>query len=160
MAGFLAMVLSRGTTQVQARPPETEAINRAKQTIVMELDRRLPRTTFERWLLDLFGPLAMTHWEVNDCGDQTGNPSVDQGRDFPMCVEASAALGGDRRLHLLQVVATFKTGVRRDTPKAAAPSSSSSCRGARRRPADAERDPATATGSPTVRDGAPVPKST
>ena len=27
-------------------------------------------------------------WEVNDCGEQTGNPATDQGRDFPMCVEA------------------------------------------------------------------------
>ena len=116
MTGFLAILLAVGTLQVQARLPETEAIDWAKKTIVNDVDSSLPRTTFERWLLDLFGPLAKTQWEINDCGEQTGNPHVNQGRDFPMCVDASVALGDDRTLYLLLVVGTFKTGVRRETP--------------------------------------------
>jgi hypothetical protein len=116
MATLLAIMLSLGMLQMQVRLPETEAIDLAKKTIVQDVDRSLPRTTFAKWLLDLFGPLAKTQWEVNDCGEQTGDPRVDQGRDVPMCVDASVALGRDRILHLLLVVGTFKTGVRHETP--------------------------------------------
>jgi hypothetical protein len=116
MERLLAIILSLGILQMQVRLPETEAIDLAKTTIVQDVDRSLPRTTLAKWLLDLFGPLARTEWEVNDCGEQTGDPRVDQGRDFPMCVDGSVALGKDRVLHLLLVVGTFKTGVRHETP--------------------------------------------
>jgi hypothetical protein len=50
-------------------------------------------------------------WEVNDCGEQTGNPALDRGRDFPMCVEVHIKLIAERTLSLSISVGTFQKGV-------------------------------------------------
>lgn len=39
---------------------------------------------------------AKSEWEATDCGEQTGNPQADRGRDFPLCVDAIADLADDR----------------------------------------------------------------
>jgi hypothetical protein len=49
---------------------------------------------------------------VNDCGEQTGNPLLDKGRDFPLCTEARIVLGVKRKLFILLPVGTVKTGVK------------------------------------------------
>ncbi len=36
------------------------------------------------------GPDQSYTWELNDCGEATGNPEVDRQRDMPMCIEARA----------------------------------------------------------------------
>jgi hypothetical protein len=100
-----------GASQALTPLPESKAIDAAKNAIVSEVDRTLPKTTFARWLRDVAGPHAETKWEVNDCGEQTGNPELDKGRDFPMCVQVHVALGGKRDLYLALAVGTFKRGV-------------------------------------------------
>jgi len=67
--------------------------------------------SFEKWLRELVGDSATTSWEVNDCGEQTGDPGRDAGRDFPMCAEAQVSLAGQRELHISLAVGTFRTGV-------------------------------------------------
>jgi hypothetical protein len=49
-------------------------------------------------------------WEINDCGEQTGNPGVDQERDFLMCVAADMELRDRRPVTVLVSVGTFKSG--------------------------------------------------
>lgn len=111
-ASDLLLVLCLVGSQVAAPARDREAIQHAKATIVKRLDATLPNKTVEIWLRDVFGS-AKTAWEVNDCGEQTGDPRQDRGRDFPMCVDVSVSLDRGRVLHLLLAVGSFKTGVRR-----------------------------------------------
>lgn len=103
-AGILAMAVAAGAQ-------DAAAITAAKQAVVRSLDPSLPRVPFSQWLRDVVGPDAATKWEVNDCGEQTGNPALDKDRDFPMCAEALVTLPGQRVLHVSIVVGTFKKGV-------------------------------------------------
>lgn len=91
--------------------PAAAAVAAAKQAVTQVLDPALPRVAFEEWLREVAGSSAPATWDVNDCGEQTGNPKQDQGRDFPMCVEAAVGLAGQRELHVSLVVGTFKKGV-------------------------------------------------
>ena len=99
-------------TPTPTRPPDAAVIAAAKQTIVQELDSKLPKVSFEEWLRTLVGPKLEMKWEVNDCGEQTGNPAQDRGRDFPMCAEAIVTLGPKHELRVSIVMGTFKTGLR------------------------------------------------
>jgi hypothetical protein len=97
----------------QARPSERDvrAITAAKRILVSQLDPKLPRQPLDQWLRRLVGPAARIEWSVDDCGEQTGTPA-DKGRDFPMCVSASAALPDGRTVGISVQVGTFKKGVR------------------------------------------------
>ena len=106
---FLLALNSQPATP-QAR--DVKAIEAAKNTNVSQIESSLPNKKFEQWLRDTVGAKADTNWEVNDCGEQTGNPELDKGRDFPMCAEAQVTLGEKRKLHVLLPVGTFKTGVK------------------------------------------------
>jgi hypothetical protein len=112
----LAFALALGAVQTPQNSPDKVAIERVKNTVVRTMDSTLPDKKIETWLHDLFGSEAKIAWEANDCGEQTGDPQRDRGRDFPMCVDASVALDGNRVLHLLLAVGTWKTGVRSDPP--------------------------------------------
>jgi hypothetical protein len=103
---LVALALALGQTP----QTQTAAINAAKHSIVQDIDKTLPRATFEAWLRGLVGPQAVMKWEVNDCGEQTGGPA-DRGRDFPLCVEVQAGLSRDRQLSLSLLVGSFGRGV-------------------------------------------------
>jgi hypothetical protein len=98
----------------QAR--DAQAITSAKRVIVRQLESVLPAVAFEEWLRTTAGTPAI-RWEVNDCGEQTGNPAMDRNRDFPMCVESSTPLTGNRTLIVSLVIGTFKKGVGPGEPK-------------------------------------------
>lgn len=66
---------------------EQSTIARAKKIQASSIDALLPKVSLE-FFLRYESEGSPIHWEVNDCGEQTGNPSVDQGRSFPTCVEA------------------------------------------------------------------------
>jgi len=89
---------------------ERSAIERAKSVLVSDLDRTLPRVSLE-FFLENESDGARIQWEVNDCGEQTGDPATDRGRDFPMCVEAEVFLKDQRSLNVSLVVGTFRKGV-------------------------------------------------
>ena len=113
----ILVLLSLALFQAQAKPVETEAIEAAKKAVVFDMDPTLPRTAFASWLREVSGRPLETTWEVNDCGEQTGDPAVDWGRDFPMCVQAQLSLGSARDLYLLVVVGTFGKGVTPGPPR-------------------------------------------
>jgi hypothetical protein len=102
-----------GSTDTAAR--DAQAIALAKRTIVREIESALSAVSFEEWLRTTTGRPASS-WGVNDCGEQTGNPDLDRGRDFPMCVESITPLTGDRTLIISLAVGTFKKGVGPGTP--------------------------------------------
>src|ERR1700686_2151911 len=75
-----------------AQPPAGEktdqaAIQQAKRVLVSSLDSTLPKVSLE-FFLNYESGGADIRWEVNDCGEQTGNPATDRGTDTPICVEA------------------------------------------------------------------------
>jgi hypothetical protein len=82
----------------------------AKAMSVRDLDRTLPAETFEVWLGRIGGGSAAIKWATTDCGEQTGNPALDAGRDFPLCVEADVPLASGRRLYVSLLMGTHARG--------------------------------------------------
>jgi hypothetical protein len=79
---------------LQSRTPEelrsATAIKRVQQLPANKFDPALSGQPFATWFKGVLGPGAELKWEVNDCGEQTGDPKLDAGRDIPTCVEADA----------------------------------------------------------------------
>jgi hypothetical protein len=114
LATLLVFALSISGSQADTQARDASAITAAKNASVHRMDPSLPDRPFEKWLRGVTGPQARITWEVNDCGEQTGNPEVDKGRDFPICVEAQVALQQKSKLSVSVSVGTLNTGVRAD----------------------------------------------
>ena len=84
--GFL--LISSLLAARSASPGERDQaiIEHTKSLLASSLDSRLPKVTLQ-YFLQYESDGASIAWEVNDCGEETGNPASDNGRDFPMCVE-------------------------------------------------------------------------
>ena len=109
---FLILVLlAINFSPVQNSSDNNKAIETAKHTSVRQIDNLLPDKSFEQWLRELVGANTRIVWEVNDCGEQSGNPEIDRGRNFPMCVSALVDLAINEKLDVQLVVGTFKSGV-------------------------------------------------
>jgi hypothetical protein len=95
-----ALLILSLCTVVAAQDPnanrDARLIAAAKQVSVYELDSALPKLSFEKWLEKESGPNAKYHWEVNDCGEQSGNPN-DTG-PVPLCVEVDSTLKDGREV--------------------------------------------------------------
>ncbi len=111
MSTCALVVLSIVLGQAPTPSLDAAAIDAAKKAIARQIDPALPRTTFEAWLRGLVGAQAVTKWDVNDCGEQTGNPALDRGRDFPICAQVHVTLAGKRELYLSLAVGTQRKGV-------------------------------------------------
>jgi hypothetical protein len=111
LATLLVFALSIGGSQADIQARDAQAIAVAKNISVHRLDPSLADAPFARWLRGAVGPQSQITWEVNDCGEQTGNPEVDKGRDFPICAEAQVTLQRNNKLALALSVGTSKTGV-------------------------------------------------
>jgi hypothetical protein len=107
---ILTILLSAGVPQAATQARDAEAIAAAKNASVRRMDPSLPDKPLEKWLREVVGRQARITWEVNDCGEQTGNPEADKGRDFPMCAEAQVTLQRKRKLYVAFSVGTLKTG--------------------------------------------------
>jgi hypothetical protein len=86
------------------------AIERAQSVLVSTFDSSLPKVSL-KFFLESEGEGAKVSWEVNDCGEQTGDPAVDRGRDIPTCVEASFTLKDKRTVDVMTAVGTVKKGI-------------------------------------------------
>lgn len=89
---------------------EKATIQKAKDTSVRSLDSTLPDVTLEFFLKTEGGGVRIS-WEVNDCGEQTGNPEMDKDRDFPMCVSAELETKDHRTANVSISVGTSKKGI-------------------------------------------------
>lgn len=69
---------------------ETQATGLVKKMNVADLDPQIPAQHFEEWFRNTMGPEESYTWELNDCGEATGDPDIDKQRDMPLCVEARA----------------------------------------------------------------------
>lgn len=93
----------------------TEVIDYAKKYPVSKLEINMPQVSFEKWFRQTVGETKKIDWEINDCGEQTGT-SEDRGRDFPMCVEASAVKAESVYIRISIQFGTFKRGITRMKP--------------------------------------------
>jgi hypothetical protein len=75
---------------------DAKLIAAAEQVSVHKLDETLPDLSFERWLEKESASDAKYHWEVNDCGEQSGTPG-DIGA-VPFCVEVDSTLNDGREI--------------------------------------------------------------
>lgn len=89
---------------------EKAAIRRAKNLIVSSFDRSLPNVSLEFFLTYEGGGAPIKWEEVNDCGDQIGNPALDQEHGSPMCVEADFEFEGRKAVTVLVAAGTFERG--------------------------------------------------
>jgi hypothetical protein len=95
---------------IYAQSSDLNAIAYVKAVPVSTLDPKLPRLSFESWLRKTVDRAATISWEVNDCGEQTGNPTFDRDRDFPTCVEAHVVLPDGRKVIISILIGTIETG--------------------------------------------------
>jgi hypothetical protein len=91
-------------------PRDRKAIAYTKALLVSQLDPKLSAIPFERWLIKEAGEGAQISWEVNDCGEQTGN-AEDRDSDFPLCVEAEARMRDKRVIVVSIAVGTYQRGI-------------------------------------------------
>jgi len=75
---------------------DAKLIVEVKQVSVHRLDEALPELSFEKWLAKESGTDAQYHWEINDCGEQTGAPGGET--PIPTCVEVDSTLKDGREI--------------------------------------------------------------
>lgn len=90
---------------------EQDFLAAAGSTLASEVERGLPDETIDVWLIDVIGREVAMSWGINDCGEQTGDPSRDAERDLPVCGELEATLGPGRSVYLYFSVGTQRRGV-------------------------------------------------
>jgi hypothetical protein len=107
---LLSSALSLWAKNDAIKARDARLIRQVQEISVSQLDPELlPPVSFEKWLHAEAGADAEFHWEVNDCGEQTGT-AADRGRDVPMCVEAQADMKGRRTIVVSIAVGTSKKG--------------------------------------------------
>jgi hypothetical protein len=112
-AATAAIVLAAATMPARAQTTDIPAVAAAKVAIVGDIVSSLPHVPLDAWLHDLADANGVVTWAAgaNDCGEQTGNPALDRGRDFPLCADVRIALTSGRALSLSFLVGTMQTGV-------------------------------------------------
>ena len=98
-AVILLVLCAAAAAQEQNAVRDAKLIAAAKKVSVHKLDTALSDLAFEKWLAKESGPDAKYHWEINDCGEQSGNPN-DTG-PVPLCVEADFTLKDGREVVIL-----------------------------------------------------------
>jgi hypothetical protein len=96
LAGAVALAAGVGTISGVTSPGdreerEAQIIAAARRVNVHDLDVALRTQALDTWLARVVGSRGSIRWEVNDCGEQTGNPA-NTPVDFPVCAEAVIAL--------------------------------------------------------------------
>ncbi len=115
LAGILAVAAAVAPVCAMSSPGdhaerEAQAIAAAERADVHELDAALPRQPLETWLAGVVGARGAIRWEMNDCGEQTGNPA-NTPADFPICAEAMIVLPDGQAAGLSLAVGTAQKGV-------------------------------------------------
>jgi hypothetical protein len=87
-----------------ARVSDRRLIEYAKKISAAKLDEQLAAIPLASWLRQAAGHDVRMTWEVNDCGEQSGDPDLDEDRDIPLCVEADLYVpGGGEGMVMIQV---------------------------------------------------------
>lgn len=98
------------TTTPREKKTDGAAIERAQNVVVSTFDSSLPKVSL-KYFLESEAEGAKVAWEMNDCGEQTGDRTVDRVRDLPTCVEASFTLKDNRTVSVVVGVGSVKKGI-------------------------------------------------
>jgi len=84
----------------------------AKSLLARDYDSSLPAISIEQWLESILPRGTGIVWGNNetDCGEQTGDPSIDKERDMPLCVEVTLVQENRTVGYLSLFVGTDKKG--------------------------------------------------
>jgi len=93
---------------------DAKLIAPVKKVSAHKLDEALPDTGFESWLQKESGAEAQYHWEVNDCGEQSGTPGADA--PVPTCVEVDSRLKDGREIVIMIADDRPETAGKTDPP--------------------------------------------
>ena len=110
--GIIAVLLPlpvAGTAQTSTR--DRQMISYAKNLRITRLEHGLPKATFAQWFRSVVGSEARIDWEINDCGEQSGNPADGSSINPPLCAQASAKMSDGRQASVLIAIGTHKRGI-------------------------------------------------
>jgi len=96
-------------TCAAAQSTDQLAIERARTTIVYTFDKGLPKVSLEDFLKQSTNNALLT-WEVNDCGEQSGDPEDGQ-PDIPICAQVTLKATNGRAATVMVAVGTARKGV-------------------------------------------------
>lgn len=105
---LLVILIFCGTALAQLA--EQVAIERAKNALVSSFDRNLPKVTLEAFLTNATNK-GQSVWEVNDCGEQSGDPESDSQRDIPICAQVRITVPNGSKANVMVAVGTSKKGI-------------------------------------------------
>jgi hypothetical protein len=105
---FVSTLITPAYSQTSAR--DRRLITYARGLDVSRLDRTLPHRRFEPWFRSLVGTKARITWEINDCGEQSGNPMDGSSINPPLCAQVQGSLPDSREVSVLILVGTHKAG--------------------------------------------------
>jgi hypothetical protein len=108
---LLAITSCLSFVQSGARPPDSTVIDGVRHIDISRLDSTLPRIALAEWLRQFVADSANLAWEVNDCGEQTGDPSVDTLRDIPTCVSVESNADTAGGFGIMVGVGSVKNGI-------------------------------------------------
>ena len=110
LAIVVSLLLLAWAVPLRAELDDLEAEERVKKLLAVTLDPALPRESLAAWMTRVAGPKGKVFWEVNDCGEQSGDAARDEGRDMPACVQASLFVPDGREFGVLISVGTWEKG--------------------------------------------------
>ena len=108
---FSLLIFAHCVLPLRAELDDLEAEEHVKKLPVSLLDSKLPKEPLGTWLVRAAGPKSKIFWEVNDCGEPSGDPAADDDRDFPACVQASIFVPDGREFGVLIMIGTWNTGI-------------------------------------------------
>ncbi len=113
-AAIVLAVVCLGMFAAAQSDPKLEqaAIAKVKNTLVSQLQPGMPKVGLEYYLQTQSANDAKIKWEMNDCGEQTGDPADRNIADPPTCVEADVTNAHGDMAVLFVAVGTAKTGIK------------------------------------------------
>ena len=107
----LFIPLMAGQSPLHAQISEDEAVQYIQEIPVSRLESGLPNQPFGEWVASISGPETKLYWEINDCGEPSGDPAVDDDRDLPVCVSVDGELADGRNIVVSILVGTWEQGL-------------------------------------------------
>lgn len=109
---FVAVTLLAASVHGQSPARDRRLIAYAENVSASKLDSQLPDRRFIFWFRSVVGTGAKIDWEINDCGEQTGNPNNGSSINPPLFAQAHADMGDGRNVYVLILVGTHKAGIK------------------------------------------------
>jgi hypothetical protein len=112
VVALFALALFAANAHGQSSARDRRLIAYAKKLPASKLDSQLPHQPFVSWFRSVVGASAKIDWEINDCGEQTGNPNDPNSINPPLCAQSHAHLSDGRNVYVLIHVGSHRAGIK------------------------------------------------